>query len=241
MEIQEQCKVPEKEQVSSILAVKAWFHEPIEHLRKLLDSVDEGCEHGHYYSQNHLEVEGELTKEQQELCQQLRGHPIPCASGSCSSLIRTISAIAVHYPQLRSYLHLLYCAKKYHQCILDIDSALSDFNHLMIAAGVSDSVELFQKQKSMGKIHNEMQVWFPHYATDTAVLNNVEDCLKAKTKIYCLPRTTEETRMNDCNPHLVMLWKANMGIQFVAESTLALAHYKLYVTGYVTKAERSNM
>ena len=35
-----------------------------------------------------------------------------------------------------------------------------------------------------------------------------------------------------------MLWKANKDIQFVAEASLALAHY---VSGYVTKAERSNM
>ena len=35
-----------------------------------------------------------------------------------------------------------------------------------------------------------------------------------------------------------MLWKANLDIEFVAESSLALAHY---VSGYVTKAERSNM
>ena len=35
-----------------------------------------------------------------------------------------------------------------------------------------------------------------------------------------------------------MLWKANMDIQFVAESSLALGHY---VSDYVTKAERSNM
>ncbi len=39
-------------------------------------------------------------------------------------------------------------------------------------------------------------------------------------------------------PLLLMLWKANIDIQFVAESSLALAHY---VSGYVTKAERSNM
>ena len=44
--------------------------------------------------------------------------------------------------------------------------------------------------------------------------------------------------MNDYNPLLLLLWKANMDIQFIAESSLALAHY---VTGYVTKAERSNM
>ena len=35
-----------------------------------------------------------------------------------------------------------------------------------------------------------------------------------------------------------MLWQANIDIQYVAESSLALAHY---VSGYVTKAERSNM
>ena len=36
----------------------------------------------------------------------------------------------------------------------------------------------------------------------------------------------------------MLLWKANTDIQFVSESSLALAHY---VTGYVTKAEKSNM
>ena len=44
--------------------------------------------------------------------------------------------------------------------------------------------------------------------------------------------------MNDYNPLLLLLLKANMDIQFVSESSLALAHY---VTGYVTKAERSNI
>ena len=36
----------------------------------------------------------------------------------------------------------------------------------------------------------------------------------------------------------LLLWKANIDIQFIAEASLALAHY---VTGYVTKAEHSNM
>ena len=35
-----------------------------------------------------------------------------------------------------------------------------------------------------------------------------------------------------------MLWKANIDIPFVAEASLVLAHY---VSGYVTKAESSNM
>ena len=35
-----------------------------------------------------------------------------------------------------------------------------------------------------------------------------------------------------------MLWRANVDVQYVAESSLALAHY---VSGYVTKAEKSNL
>ena len=43
--------------------------------------------------------------------------------------------------------------------------------------------------------------------------------------------------MNDY--HLLLsLWKANMDIQFCSESSLALAHY---VSGCVTKAEKSNL
>ena len=56
-------------------------------------------------------------------------------------------------------------------------------------------------------------------------------------KMYKLPRSPEEIRIN-YNPLLLLLWKANMDLQFVGESTLAIAHY---VTGYVTKAEKSNM
>ena len=44
--------------------------------------------------------------------------------------------------------------------------------------------------------------------------------------------------MNDYNPLFLLLWKASIDVQFIAESLLTLAHY---VTGYVTKAERSNM
>ena len=57
-------------------------------------------------------------------------------------------------------------------------------------------------------------------------------------KVYKLPRSPEEIRVNNYNPLLLMLWKANIDIQFIGESTLAIAQY---VTGYVTKAEKSNL
>ena len=69
-------------------------------------------------------------------------------------------------------------------------------------------------------------------------LNPVEDSLKSLNKIYQLTRTDSEVRVNDSNLFLLMLWKANVDIQFVAESSLVLAHY---VSGHVMKAERSNM
>ena len=69
-------------------------------------------------------------------------------------------------------------------------------------------------------------------------LNPVEESLKARNKIYQLARSELEVRVNDYNPLLLYVWKANIDIQFVAESSLALAHY---VSGYVTKAERSNL
>ena len=45
-------------------------------------------------------------------------------------------------------------------------------------------------------------------------------------------------QVNDYNSILLLLWKANLDIQFISEISIALAHY---VTGYVTKAEKSHM
>ena len=79
---------------------------------------------------------------------------------------------------------------------------------------------------------------FPRQVCENPKLNSVQESLKSRRRIYELPRSESEVRVNDYNPLLLMLWKANMDIQFVAESSLALAHY---VSGYVTKAERSNV
>ena len=79
---------------------------------------------------------------------------------------------------------------------------------------------------------------FPRPPCESAKLNSISDSLKSRNRIYQLARTESEIRVNHYNPLLLMLWKANIDIQFVAESSLALAHY---VSGYVTKAEKSSM
>ena len=78
----------------------------------------------------------------------------------------------------------------------------------------------------------------PREPSESPKVHCVEEKLKKRQKIYQISRTEAEVRVNDYNPLLLLLWKANMDIQFVSESSLALAHY---VSGYVTKAERSNM
>ena len=48
---------------------------------------------------------------------------------------------------------------------------------------------------------------FPWEVSDTGSLNSVEDCLKSRKKIYHLPQAERETKVNDYNPLLLLLWK----------------------------------
>ena len=97
-----------------------------------------------------------------------------------------------------------------------------------------------KRRKKCGKYSfiTRCRFGFPRQVSDNAKLNPVQESLKSRNRLYQLTRTASEVRVNDYNPLLLMLWKANIDIQFVAENSLALAHY---VSGYVTKAERSNM
>ena len=57
-----------------------------------------------------------------------------------------------------------------------------------------------------------------------------------KQRLYDLPRTEEERRVNDYNSILSFLWKGNMDIQFLAEDSYSITQY---VTKYITKGETS--
>ena len=79
---------------------------------------------------------------------------------------------------------------------------------------------------------------FPRTQSNVAELNPVDPSLETRQRIYTLPRSAAEVRINDYNPLILYLCKANVDIQYVAESSPALAGY---VTAYVTKAEKSNL
>ena len=79
---------------------------------------------------------------------------------------------------------------------------------------------------------------YPRNPQENTVLHCVEQKLNKRQRIYELARSESEVRVNDYNPLLLLLRQANIDIQFVAESFLALSHY---VTGYITKVEKSSL
>ena len=96
-----------------------------------------------------------------------------------------------------------------------------------------------RRKKVKGTYITYCRFGFPRQSCESATLRSMDECLKScQRQIYKLPRLPAEIRINNYNPLLLMLWKANVDIQFIGESTLAIAQY---VTGYVTKAEKSNM
>lgn len=95
-----------------------------------------------------------------------------------------------------------------------------------------------RRKKHGGVFVTRCKFGFPREVSEIGQINSVDDSLKSRKKIYLLPCLEKETRVNDYNPLLLLLWRANMDIQFFAEKSLSLAYY---VSGYVTKAERSNM
>ena len=93
-------------------------------------------------------------------------------------------------------------------------------------------------RKVNGRYIIQCRFLYPLPVSDTTTLLNVDDCAKAKRSMYNLARTSDEVHINAYNPLLMLLWKANMDIQYMAESTGTVCSY---ITGYITKAERSHM
>jgi hypothetical protein len=57
-------------------------------------------------------------------------------------------------------------------------------------------------------------------------------------KLYNIKRSVEERYINDYNPILLLIWKANMDIQYIHEKSLVLNRY---ITCYVTKSEKTQL
>ena len=105
------CRRVSDNDVEVILDLKRAFEKPCAEVKEQLQNIDIGCPHVH-----HLKLRGmdeglestEITK---------ADHPLPCASGMCSSKLRILRAASVHYPTLHKLLHAVYMARKHHSTV----------------------------------------------------------------------------------------------------------------------------
>ena len=80
---------------------------------------------------------------------------------------------------------------------------------------------------------------YPRKVTDHFILNSVEQAARSRVsgrgvvKLYSLKRTEAKIFVNTA---LLLMWGANMDLQYIGEKSLVLNRY---VTSYISKAEKS--
>ena len=79
---------------------------------------------------------------------------------------------------------------------------------------------------------------FPRPECDAFRLHDPAKAKARNRRLYDLPRTSDEISINDYNAVLLLTWKANIDVSFVADAAHGLANY---VGGYTTKGERSQL
>ena len=112
------CRTVSNDDVEVILDLKRAFEKPFAEVREQLQNIDIGCPHVHYLKPRGMDEDLACTKITKA------GHPLPCASGMCSSKLRILRAASVHYPALCKLLHGVYMARKHHSTVAEIDNAL---------------------------------------------------------------------------------------------------------------------
>ena len=79
---------------------------------------------------------------------------------------------------------------------------------------------------------------FPRKENQTFQLRDPTDARHANNRLYDVVRGSSESMVNDYNPELLLAWNGNMDVRFVADEARTVARY---VTGYIAKAERSQL
>ena len=91
--------------------------------------------------------------------------------------------------------------------------------------------------------HSTCRFKFPRPECAEFKLHGVAEATAARrstrrTRLYELPRSSDEVCINDYNPGLLYIRKSNMDIQFIKEESCCVAHY---IVKYQTKTEKSNI
>jgi len=101
-----------------------------------------------------------------------------------------------------------------------------------------------RRSKVGGRFVTRCRFGFPRRSTENAVLHDLISSIrhrksgKSGKRLYELKREKGEERVNDYNPLLLLLFEANIDVQFIADNQNAVCQY---VTKYVTKNEKSSL
>ena len=79
---------------------------------------------------------------------------------------------------------------------------------------------------------------FPRPETNTLTLSDPAKATVRRSRMYQLARRAEERCINDYNPALLLAWKANVDVSYIADKAHGVAGY---TTGYITKSEKSHL
>ena len=124
------CRILDKEDKQIIIdLINEFCDDCIDNVRDVLQTLDDGCQHGHFYKFSDRLVdmeEGCGDSFDLNPLEKKKGHPLSCSSGCCTSQLYKLRAAAVHYPILRTLLNNIYRARRSHCGIRDIESSLSE-------------------------------------------------------------------------------------------------------------------
>ncbi|XP_053378668.1 uncharacterized protein LOC128548229 [Mercenaria mercenaria] len=147
---------------------------------------------------------------------------------------------------LQTHTHTATCKKKGGSCRFGYPKPISD---LLILSRPDPDNDNPKKRRDAIQLLTQVKEFLEDETTDkdnfttTDILQKCElpevlyyEALKSatKTETIFLPRCPSETCINNYNPDILRLWKANMDLQYVTSPNAAIA----YITSYITKDER---
>ena len=207
------CRTFDSEDRQIIIDLKNEFSDDsIEDVRDVLQTVDDGCDHGHYckFYDRLVDTEKESSDESSGLNppEEKKGHPLPCSSDCCTSRLRILRAAAVHYPVLRTMLSNIYHARRSHNGIRDIESGLSEgsISSLKNILKVQDLSELLDEEDSSTTGAESLSTSESHLEVEFAA---TIEAFYAKLK--------EDPEFTCCSCERLLLNKVLTGFNFTTE------------------------
>ena len=206
------CRTLDSEDKQIIIDLKNEFCDDcIDNVRDVLQTLDDGCQHGHFYKFSDRLVDMEEGCDDSfdlNPLEEKKGHPLPCSSGCCTSQIYTLRAAAVHYPILRTLLNNIYRARRSHCGIKDIESGLSE--------GSVSSLKKFLKVQEQSELLDDEQ----SATTEGEYLSTSESCLEVE--FAAIIKTFDDKLKEDpeytcCSCQKLLLKKVLTSFNFTTE------------------------